>query len=87
MTGPDTNIQVNANTGPNISIIIDKLLAVVDDAATKEVVGDRLSGWYPASERAAQPVTDAAARSRFQLTAPRRRGDSGSTGTAPGGAA
>ena len=30
----DTNIQVNVNTGPTINIVVDKLLAVVDDPAT-----------------------------------------------------
>src|SRR3954469_6410988 len=27
----DTNIQLNVNTGPTISIVVDKLLAIVDD--------------------------------------------------------
>ena len=32
----DTNIQLNVNTGPTISIVIDKLLAVVDDMVTRD---------------------------------------------------
>ena len=32
----DTNIQVNVNTGPTINIVVDKLLAVVDDPVTRD---------------------------------------------------
>ena len=39
----DTNVQVNVNTGPNITFIVDQLLAVVDDAATKEKLAARCS--------------------------------------------
>ena len=60
----DTNIQVNVNTGPNITIIIDKLLAVVDDAATKEKLATALLDLdgMPASARTAPPTIDAVAR-------------------------
>ena len=60
----DTNIQVNVNTGPNITIIIDKLLAVVDDAATKEKLATALLDLdgMSASARTAPPTIDAVAR-------------------------
>ena len=65
MTGPRTpTSQVNVNTGPNITIIIDKLLAVVDDAATKEKLAAALLDLdgMSASARTAPPTIDAVAR-------------------------
>ena len=38
----DTNIQVNVNTGPTITVVVDRLLAVVDDAETKEKLATTL---------------------------------------------
>lgn len=60
----DINVAVSVNTGPNIMIVVDKLLAVVDDAATKEKLAAALLDLdgMPASARTALPTIDAVAR-------------------------
>ena len=60
----DTNIQVNVNTGPTITVVVDRLLAVVDDAETKEKLATALLDLdgMPASARTAPPTIDAVAR-------------------------
>ena len=38
----DTNIQVNVHAGPTINIIVDRLLAVVEDPATRDKLATAL---------------------------------------------